>query len=245
MDFTLYCHGGSLIGTAGIGLIVFLFGAALAGGLVWASVRAFRNLLGPGRALSASRLVQWRSSRRWHAISCAPVESSLSEGAVVRLRGVVEANRARPAYLSGLPSVACQHTLGETGGGSITSGVTAMSFGLRLGDGTFVVVPAADACERHRLKLFDRKPHRWNEPSMRAWVCESRIVPGDQVEVVGRLQRTIDPSASRLGGRTPALQWTLHPVNDELPIFFETKVDSAEEVPDHSKPAFAHGVTGR
>ena len=239
MDFSL-CDGDF---TAIIALIPFLFGGLFVIGSSWATIRAARSFLNPGGA--AARLMLWKSSRRWKSVPRASFGGALSEGAVLRLRGLVEAREVRPTYLSPIASVAHAYSIGERGGGTISSGRGGLDFDLRLADGTLVAIPAREASERGSLQLLDGRPHRWSDSSRRAWFCESRVLPGDEIEVVGRLRRVVDPSASRLGDRAPALRWTLLPADSELPILLGTTCPSADERTPPNKSLQADEHLGR
>jgi hypothetical protein len=224
MDWDLLSSCGGFFSGAehAAGLIFLLFGGVVASGAGWAVVRSGKSLLTPGRASWVARLATWKSLRRLSAIPRMSLAQTLAEGAVVRLQGIVEGDEMRPAALSAVPSVVCQHAVGEPGGGTVSSGLLASDFKLRLQDGTLVTVFARGASLHGSLKLIDGSPHRWTARLGDVWFCESRVRTGDQIEVVGQLQRQVDANIARANDRAPALGWTLGGACDELLLSFAT-----------------------
>jgi hypothetical protein len=227
MDFTLGCaysgyeswfelNGGFELGL--LSLVGALFAGAVATWLVWHRVHAVCRLI-------ATDL--WPLLRaRWiaHRVRAVPQAGPrLLPGTRVRLCGVVESELPDQAALSGVATVVCWHALGEVCGGTVAEGVTASSFVLRLADGNAVRVAADQAAAAGRLTLADRARHHWTDRRrMRAWYCESRVSPGDRIEVAGVLRRDLDPAAPRLHERQPPLGWSLEADDHPLVLAFAT-----------------------
>ena len=208
MDLSYVC-GAGIEGPA-LYLMAVTFGLFTSAGAAWAVGRAGRALYTEFAGRVVPVIGRWRATRRVAALPEHWSSAEFAEGDVVRLRGVVRAESARPARLSGVPSVACVYAIGERGGGWVDHGTTAQDFVIGLGDETAVRVLAGQAAADRRLRLWAGRPQRWRRGRVRdGWFSEARITPGDEVEVVGRLVRQIDPSAPRLGDRQPGLRWVV------------------------------------
>jgi hypothetical protein len=120
--------------------------------------------------------------------------------------------------------VVSRHEVGERGGGSVERSLSALNFSLRLADGSRVKVLAQEAAAHRSLRLFDTQPHRWKAEGKRGgWYCESRVAPGDEVEVIGRLSRQVDPHAERASDRQPALSWIVVAAKERISLRFATR----------------------
>jgi len=156
--------------------------------------------------------------RRLRALPAIALGPRLRPGARACLAGVVECEQPGNATLSGVPAVVCWYALGELCGGAVDEGVAAASFVLRLADGTAVRVTAEEAAAAGRLTLADGGRDHWiDERRSRAWYCESRISPGDRIEVAGHLRREVDPRAARLHDRDLPLGWAIV-ADDQQPL---------------------------
>jgi hypothetical protein len=203
----------------GLGFVV----AALMGAL-WMVVHAARSVLGLGRTAMLPALTAAWLERRLRARPAITGASGLVHGATVRCRGVVEADGLAQAKLSGAGVVACEHAFGESGGAIVGRGLAARDFLLRLQDGTAVRVWARAAAESDRLCLVDTRPARWQGKRwLGAWFSESRVAPGDEVEVVGVIEMEVDADAPRLGDRQPPVCWTMTAARGKLLIRFATR----------------------
>jgi hypothetical protein len=220
-------------------ILLSLYGVVLAGAMGLSLVSTARGLLTPGQTGLLPRLAKWRASRRFRALPVLSGAPASLESGSVRLRGLVEGgDHLRAAELSGLRSVAYRVAYGERGGGSVHDDTWASDFDLRLCDGTSVRVLAREASAQGLLKLIDGKAERWNSPTSReGWFCESRLVPGDEIEIVGTLLRQIDLSAERSSDRQAPLRWKLLPVRSGLFVYFDTR--PAPPRPAISSPALA------
>jgi hypothetical protein len=213
MDHTYLMAGGAFsLAAHAFGLVMTVSAVMALGGIGGWVLRLGRHALTPYRPGWTARVAAWRAARPFRALPApASASAALREGAACRLRGVVvsgDAGDARPAELSGLSCVVCRHAFGERRGGMAGAGTSARDFVLRLADGTEVRVLAADAAERRRLRFVDASPQRWSSTRpLGSWCWESRVCPGDEIEVMGTLVRQVDPSAPRLGDRSPALRW--------------------------------------
>jgi hypothetical protein len=192
---------------SGVSVVVLVSGG------IWVMVRTARALAAYGRTVLLPTLAGRLVSRRFRALpagSSTPVAGAAHKvGSLVRLRGKVEAEAVHRAEFSGAPSVICSHEFGEVGGGGEGHGLIAQDFLLRLDDGGTVRVRARDAADRKLLALVDRQPQRWRGQGGDGWFWESRLSPGDEIEVIGCLQRELDSSAPRVSDRQPALGWSL------------------------------------
>ncbi|HEY0705310.1 MAG TPA: hypothetical protein VGG33_00845 [Polyangia bacterium] len=191
---------------------------------LWAVARTMRA------AVSAVSLrVKPRLLRRWmdfrtRKVPLIPTGAALAPAPVVRLIGVVEAEAVTPAAFSGVSTVVARHEIGERGGGSVHRSVAAQDFTIRLPDGHKVTVRAREALDEKRLALVDQTPDRWlGGQSTHGWFCESRLRPGDQVEVIGQAARAVDRHAERIGDRQPALSWILTAGRMPLALRFCTR----------------------
>jgi hypothetical protein len=221
-------HSGLVSSTAyALDLIIAVVTVVGGSALGWRVVGASRHLLTPYRAGVVAKLGGWWSLRRFARMLPARDAEGLQDGHLVRLTGVVESREARPAELSGIDATVCKHAFGESGGGAAGKGLWACDFSLRLGDGTVIRVLAGAAWQRRRLTCIDRSPHRWKSgrpPD--GWLYESRIAPGDEIEVAGILRRQVDPSVARASDRSPALGWTMGGQGGRLLLRFATRADA-------------------
>jgi hypothetical protein len=198
--------------------------AVLAAGGVWLMGRSLRALWAFGRSHVAPRLLGRWATYRMRNLAVRSSATELVPAEQVRLVGVVEAETVAMAEFSGVPTVISRHEVGERHGGSVERGLLAVDFTLRLQDGHRVKVRARDAAARRALRLLDGQPHRWvGYRDQHGWFCESRVVPGDTVEVIGQLSREIDVRAERANDRQAGLAWTLVAGHDALSLRFRTR----------------------
>jgi hypothetical protein len=195
----------------------------LGAGAVWLVTRAARATWVFGRSRVAPRVLgRWVTFRMRH-LQAQSAAAELVPSAQVRLVGVVEADTVSMAEFSGVPSVVSRHEVGERGGGSVERGLCAVDFTLRLQDGNKVKVLARDAAARRALRLLDGEPHRWvGDRESHGWYCESRVAPGDTVEVIAQLSREIDARAERASDRQVGLSWTLVAGAHAMAVRFRT-----------------------
>ena len=195
----------------------------LAGGGFWVAARAARALVAFARTWALPRLqVAW-AGFRFRKLPVSSGAAQLEPAMRVRVQGVVEGASVTRAEFSGVAAVVSRHELGERGGGAVERGFAAHDFDLRLEDGSRVRVLAHQAARRHWLRLLDRQPDRWlGDKGAMGWVCESRVEPGETIEVIGRLSRQVDPTAPRISDRQPALGWTLAAEQEPLFLRFWT-----------------------
>ena len=190
---------------------------------VWATVRAGRAAFVFARSRLAPRLLRaWVALRvrKWARHSSV---AQLVPSGPALLVGVVEAEAVGHAEFSGAPSVVSRHEVGERGGGSVDRSLNALDFSLRLADGSRVRVLAKEAAAHRSLWLVDTQPHRWKGDRARgSWFCESRVAVGDQVEVIGRITREVDPRAERASDRQPALSWIVIAAKERIALRFAT-----------------------
>jgi hypothetical protein len=210
---------------AGTALLMSLgFMVVLTLGTGWALGHLVRTAIGLARVKAVPALVRAWSGRRLRALPPATQAKALVHGAVVRLRGIVESEAQVRATLTGAGVVVCGHALGEKGGAVVGEGLNARDFVLRLEDGTPIRVWARAAAERRHLRLLDPSPHRWKgHQSAGGWFSESRLAPGDEVEVVGCLELQVDRDAARLGDRQPPVCWTVTAARGKLLLRFVTR----------------------
>jgi hypothetical protein len=196
----------------------------LTGGAIWTLVRSARALAAYGRTAILPTLTGRWVARRFRALATSSARPEQAVGSLIRLRGRVEAEKVQRAEFSGVPSVICRHEFGDVGGGGAGEGLLVSDFVLRLDDGTSVRVRAGDAAARKSLALVDRQPQRWHgRGAGQGWFWESRLVPGDELEVIGRLQRELDASAARISDRQPALGWSVVAGVERLLLCFTTR----------------------
>jgi hypothetical protein len=186
----------------------------MASGTAWALVRACRAALAFVRARGLPRLMGLWADRRFGKLpllsSTPEMDASIELLPLVRLQGVVEGTPVGRASFSGIASVVYRQEVGEIHGGSVERTLHAGDFRLRLSDGSRVRVPAGEAVARRGLRLCDDRPHIWRgDINKRGWFCESRIEPGDTIEVIGRLVRAPDTHAERASDRQAALGYAL------------------------------------
>jgi hypothetical protein len=195
----------------------------LVGGALWLMVRSARALAAYARTVLKPMLAGRWVSRRFRALPFVSATPKVPAGSLVRLRGQVEAEAVHRAEFSGLPSVVCRHEFGEVGGGGAGDGFAVFDFLLRLEDGNSVRVRARDASERKALALVDRHPQRWHDVGAgEGWFWESRLAPGDELEVIGRLQQELDPHVARISDRQPALGWSMRAGQEGMFLCFTT-----------------------
>jgi hypothetical protein len=196
----------------------------LVGGGLWLMVRSARALGAYGRTVLKPMLAGRWISRRFKALPFVSATPAVPAGSLVRLKGRVEAETVYRAEFSGLPSVVCRHEFGEVGGGGAGDGFTVSDFVLRLEDGNSVRVRACDAADRKALVLVDRHPQRWYDGGAgEGWFWESRLAPGDELEVIGRLQQEVDGRIARISDRQPALGWTMRAGQEGMFLCFATR----------------------
>ena len=210
-------------------LVMGVTATMVVGGVGTWLVRIVRHALTPYRPGWPARLAAWRAARPFReADRRLGAAGELHEGQLARLVGVVVSAETLPGELSGIACVVCRYAFGERRGGKAGAGSAVADFVLRLRDGTEVRVLAAAANERRRLRIVDDSPHRWSSAWLRgAWCWESRVCLGQEIEVVGLLERQVDPSAARLGDRSPALRWLVAPTRHGLCLRFSTTVPAA------------------
>lgn len=198
-------------------------GVLLTLGGIWAIGRSCRALAAFVRTSVVPRLqVAW-AGYRFRKLPLSLAGSQLAPAPRVRLLGVVEGETLTHAEFSGVASVVSRHELGERGGGAVERGLEVHDFSLRLEDGSRVRVLARQAARRRWLRLLDRRPDRWRgQRGEMGWVCESRVEPGEKIEVIGRLAREVDPTAPRISDRQPALGWTVAAEGEPLFLRFWT-----------------------
>jgi hypothetical protein len=193
---------------------------------IWATIRAGRAAFVYVRSRLSPRILQAWVALRVRKLAQHSALGDFAGGGQVRLVGVVEATDMDigHAEFSGAPAVVSSHEVGERGGGSVERTLAAHDFSLRLSDGSKVKVMASDAAAHHALLLVDPRPHRWKGDRVKGgWFCESRVAPGDEVEVIGRLSREVDPHAERASDRQPALSWIVVAAKERLALRFKTR----------------------
>src|SRR4051812_41794469 len=190
-------NGAALLMSLGVIIVMVL-------GTVWAIGLAARTRVGLARVEALPALQRWWWTRLLRARPPLTMATGLLHGQPARLRGVVEAVGLSRATFSGAGVVVCEHAFGEFGGALLGQGLAARDFQLRLEDGTPVRVWAGVAAKRGQLRVLDGRPHRWHgRRSLRGWFRESRVVPGDEIELVGVAGLQVDADAPRLGDRQP------------------------------------------
>jgi hypothetical protein len=196
-------------------------------GAVWALGRASRATFASVRSRLVPHVLHRLVERRVRKLAVHTSKDALVPGNLVRLVGVVEAENLALAAFSGAVAVVSRHEVGERGGGSVTRGGAALDFNLRLGDGSKVKVLASEAVTTRSLWLLDARPDRWSgRRSAHGWFCESRIAPGDRIEVIGQLSRAVDVNAERASDRQPGLTWTIGAGEARMTLRFATRADS-------------------
>lgn len=240
-------HSGLVSSSAyALDLIIAVVTVVGAAGLGWRLVAASRHLLTPYRQGMVARLAGWWSLRRFARLTPAQDAAALDDGHTVRLTGVVESREARPGELSGIAATVCRHAFGEQGSGAAGQGLWACDFSLRLADGSNVRVLAGAAAQGGRLTCIDSHPHRWRPVHPKdGWLYESRVSPGDEIEVVGVLRRQVDPSVARASDRSPALGWTLGGQGGRVLLRFSTRVPALAQLPSFLAPLLPTTASGR
>jgi hypothetical protein len=193
---------------------------------IWATIRAGRAAFVYVRSRLSPRVLEAWVAVRVRKLAQHSALADFSGGGLVRLVGVVEAPDidVGHAAFSGAPAVVSHHEVGERGGGSVERTLTAHDFSLRLSDGSKVKVMAGDAAAHRALWLVDPHPDRWKgDRAKGGWFCESRVAPGDHVEVIGRLSREVDPNAERASDRQPALSWIVVAAKEHMALRFRTR----------------------
>jgi hypothetical protein len=214
-------------GTALLMSLGFMVVTVLGG--LWGLGHLGRTVFGLLRVKALPALTGAWLGRRLRAMAPATQAAGLVHGALVRVRGVVEGEALLRATLTGTGAVVCGHALGEPGGAVVGEGLQARDFLLRLEDGTPVRVWAKDAAARGHLRLLDQTPHGWKgHQSVGGWFRESRLVPGDQVEILGCVQVQVDPDAARLSDRQAPVCWTLTAAHSRLLLRFATRALATE-----------------
>jgi hypothetical protein len=214
----------SLLATK-IAFLVFSGSTAvvLTSGAIWATVRACRSLVVFGRTWALPRMLVAWAGYRFRKLPLACAAAQLEPAPRVRLSGVVEGESVTRAEFSGIAAVISRHEVAERGGGAVERGMAVHDFSLRLEDGSRVRVMARHAASRRRLRLLDRQPDRWHgDKAEIGWVCESRVEPGERIEVIGPLSRAVDPTAPRISDRQPALGWIMAAQGGPLFVRFWT-----------------------
>jgi hypothetical protein len=196
----------------------------LAGGGIWVVLRGFRAVAAFARTWALPRLLVAWAGFRFRKLPLSSGAAQLEPSRRVRVQGVVvEGASLTRAEFSGIAAVVSRHELDERGGGAVERSFEAHDFDLRLEDGSRVRVMARQAAGRRWLRLLDRRPDRWlGDKGAMGWVCESRVQPGETIEVIGRLSRQVDPTAARVSDRQPALGWTLAAESEPLFLCFWT-----------------------
>jgi hypothetical protein len=208
-------------------------------GAAWSIALGARSVAGLVRIELAPVLWGAWLGRRHRGQPALAARGDLRAGTRVRLRGVVDAQRMVRAPLSGTGTVACAHAFGEAGGAVLGEGLAACDFLLRLADGTPVQVLAERAAGGQRLRLVDGGADRWRGKRLvGGWFRESRVVSGDEIEVIGRVALQVDPDAPRLGDREPPVCWTITAAPEEkgqpLILRFATRALAERLLPAHA-----------
>jgi len=174
----------------------------------------------PAGATRALRLQRWSTPA---ALAAAP-----SDGGRVRVRGRITAGRTVPA-LDGQPAVFV--TVRATRHGRGTELHKAQDFLLDEGTGVPTRVRVAHALLLDRpVRLFGS----WNSPPLETfrWIPagttpvdleQAALFPGDEVEVVGRVEMVVDPSLVDRMPRDTPLARVLHGTPDE-PLLIQSLV---------------------
>jgi hypothetical protein len=208
----------------------------MASAATWALVRSCRAALAFLRARALPRLVRTWVVHRFGELPLLSASAPLEAGELVKLVGVVEGRAVGRASFSGVASVVFRQEVGEIHGGSVERGLQAGDFRLRLDDGSTVCVRAGEAVARRALRLDDGRPHVWRgDVSKRGWFCESRIEPGDRIEVIGRLCRVLDVNAQRASDRQAALGFAVVAGDEALFLCFVTRERSPADRPAPSR----------
>jgi hypothetical protein len=107
-------------------------------------------------------------------------------------------------------AVVCRQLVRNALGGVLSEGLLVHDFDLLLESGDAIRVHAETAAGLRALILLDGAEDHWEGQGLtRGWFCESRLHPGDEIEVVGTLLREIDPRAAAHGFRQAPVRWTL------------------------------------
>jgi|tagenome__1003787_1003787.scaffolds.fasta_scaffold20625692_1 hypothetical protein len=165
------------------------------------AVRVVRTRLLPGLAnLSTVRQIS-RTEISHHP-------RDFFDGRIVRLRGRV-VDEAVGRGEAG-EAVVSRQLVRNSLGGVRSEGFLAHDFDLVLESGELVRVHAEGAATLRSLVLLDGAEDHWEEQGLtRGWFCESRLHPGDEIEVMGTLLRELDPRAAAHGFRQAPVRWSL------------------------------------
>jgi hypothetical protein len=168
------------------------------------AVRVVRTRLLPGiAALAVVRRMQRTGAGRH--------PRDFFDGEIVRLRGTV-VDDGLPRAAGGADAVVCRHSVRNALGSVLSEGIVAHDFDLLLDTGEAIRVQVETAAGLHALVVLDGAEDHWaGQGLVKGWFCESRLRPGDEVEMVGTLLREIDPRAAAHGFRKPPVRWTLIP----------------------------------
>jgi hypothetical protein len=167
------------------------------------AVRVVRTKLLPG--IAALGLL-----RRIHRTGVGGDPRDFFDGQIVRLRGKVVEDGLLRAAASGPDAILCRQFVRNALGGVLSEGMLVHDFDLLLDSGDAIRVHAETAAGLRALVLLDSAEDHWEGQGLtRGWFCESRLLPGDDVEVIGTLLREIDPRAAAHGFRRPPVRWTL------------------------------------
>jgi len=176
------------------------------------AVRVVRTKLLPG--IAALPVL-----RRMHRTGAARHAHDFFDGHIVRLRGrVVHDGLPRPTA-DGPAAVLCRQSIRNALGGVLSESMLARDFDvildldLDLDDGDAIRVQVEAAAGLRALVLLDGATDHWEGRGLaRGWFYESRMCPGDDVEVVGTLLREIDPRGSAHGFGITAPEHDFHEI---------------------------------
>jgi hypothetical protein len=185
------------------------------------------GLLAGALALAPVQLTRWQRRRRMKRHPFYGRIGDVPEGTVVRLSGTIEPDRAAfPALGEGKPAVFVRTLFplsGQAvGGPGLREDVRGVPFHLRMRDGTLVrldpatlhTVDLPPVMKSMPLDLVRQlsavRPRRLNRSNYRQLVFS----PGDHIEVLGRLNRSVDPAGQAAPGRGVPMAFTLSPVPD-------------------------------
>jgi hypothetical protein len=210
MDVTLYaCNAGQMWAEP---VLMLTLGMMLVLPGLWLVSNVFMPLL-PAVRVVRSKLLPGIASlgvlRRINRTDLSRNPRDFFDGRIVRLRGKV-ADDGRIAGNGGQDAVLCRQLVRNSLGGVLSEGFFAHDFDLLLETGDAVRVDAETAAGLGSLLLVDDAEDHWEGQGLtRGWFCESRLRPGDDVEIVGTLLREIDPRAAAHGFRRPPVRWVL------------------------------------
>ncbi len=187
---------------------------------------ALAGLLAAALARLPVRVGRWYRQRRMTRQPLSGPLADLPDGTLVRLSGVIEPERgAFPALGGGKPAVFVRTVFplsGEVvGGPGFREDVRGIPFQIRLRDGTRVRLdpatlhpvdePAATSVPVDLMKqLSAARPQRRSRGNFR----QVRLAPGDRIEVMGCLNKVVDPQGQSAPGRGVPLAFTLSPAGE-------------------------------